>query len=147
MSGDSMWEGFAAAVVRVELPDGGARLEPRPAGDVGVFPLAGPVFIVTASNPAGLAIDDTANEVRHRLLGEAVAGIDTFPTVGSAPDGSMAEPGFALSGVSLDHALGLAREFGQRAIYHWTAEALTIVGVDEPEQVQLGWALSPQPEP
>ena len=142
-----MWDGFAGAVVRLELSTGGVLLEPRPPGEVGVFPFAAPVHIVTASNPAGSEIDEAANMVRHRLLGIAVTGLDVIPTVGSAPDGSMPEPGFGLLGVSLDTALDLAREFGQRAIYQWTSDALTIVGVDEPHRRRRGWSLSGRRRP
>lgn len=137
-----MWEGFAGAVVRLELPAGGALLEPRPPGDVGVFPFAAPVHIVTAYNPAGCEIDEETNIDRHRDLDIAVSGLETIPTVGSAPDGSMPEPGFGLLDVSLSDALDLARDFGQRAIYQWTYDALTIVGVDEPHRRRLGWSLT-----
>ncbi len=137
-----MWEGFAGAVVRVELSTGGVVLEPRPPGDVGVFPFAAPVHIVTAYNPAGFEIDEETNRTRHLALGMAVTGRATIPTVGSAPDGSMPEPGFALLEVSLSYALDLARDFGQRAIYQWTSDALHIVGVDEQHRRRLGWSLS-----
>lgn len=137
-----MWEGFASAVVRLELSAGDALLEPRPPGDVGVFPFAAPVHIVTAYNPAGFEIDEETNRSRHRALGMAVAGLATIPSVGSAPDGSMPESGFALLEVSLGYAIDLARDFGQRAIYEWTSDALHIVGVDEPHRRRLGWSLS-----
>ena len=66
---DSIWDGFAEAVVRVSLPDGDARLEPASPGQSGDFPFGG-------------------------------------------------------------------------AIYRWTADALTILGVDEDVEVRLGWRLS-----
>lgn len=142
MSGESLWEGFAAAVVHLELPTGTVLLEPRPVGDVGAFPFEGPVHIVTAYNPDGLQIDDEANMSRHRELMLATAGFITIPSIGSALDGSMREPGFALIDASLTDSVALGRRFGQVAIYQWTADALTIVGVDEVHHLRLGWALS-----
>ena len=54
----------------------------------------------------------------------------------------MPEPGYAVLDVSLDTAVEIGREFGQRAIYRWTDDALSIVGVDEPVRLRLGWRLS-----
>ena len=142
MDEDSMWDGFAGAVVRLAFPDGTRLLEPRSGGDVGEFPFGAPVHIVTAYNPAGIEIDEQANIDRHRRLGDAVAGFSTVATVGSAPDGSMPEPGFALQEVELSEALDLAREFGQRAIYRWTPDELAVIGVDELRHRRLGWSLT-----
>ena len=54
----------------------------------------------------------------------------------------MAEPGYAVLDVEPSFALAMGRQFGQRAIYRWTADALTILGVDEDVEVRLGWRLS-----
>lgn len=136
-----VWDGFAAAVVRVSLPDGDRRLEPRPSGVVGEFPLDGPVHIITAYNPAGVEADAEANEASHAALGAALRSHTTVATVGSAPDGSMAEPGFGVLGLELDDAVELGRRFGQAAIYRWTADALAIVGVDDGCRVEMGWSV------
>jgi hypothetical protein len=138
---DEMWRGFADAVIRIELPAGPHRIEPRPAGDVGEFPLDGTVHIVTAHNPAGRAATEHDNRTRHSQLTLAIDGRTSWPTVGSAPDGSMPEPGFAISGLDPTAALELGRRFGQRAIYEWSAAALRIVGVDEPDVHTAGWRL------
>lgn len=136
-----LWDGFAAAVVRVSLPDGDRRLEPRPPGVVGEYPFDGPVHIITAYNPAGVETDAEANEASHAALGAALRSHTTVATIGSAPDGSMAEPGFAVLGLELDAAVELGRRFGQAAIYRWTADALAIVGVDDTRQVEMGWSV------
>lgn len=137
-----MWEGFAGAIVRIGFATGAVVLTPEVDGEVGTFPFDSPVHIITAYNPAGIEINGAANELTHQTLGVAVNGYDTFPTVGSARDGSMAEPGYAVLGLELDEAIELGRRFGQVAIYRWTADALTIVGVDEPTELRLGWTLS-----
>jgi hypothetical protein len=136
-----MWDGFAGAVVRIRLTTGAVVLTPRAEG-VDAFPFDAPVHIVTAHNPAGVETDEATNERRHRELGRRLASHLVVPTVGSAPDGSMAEPGYAVLDVSLEGALEIGREFGQRAIYRWTADSLSIVGTDEPHLRHLGWSLS-----
>ncbi len=139
---DALWQGFAGAVVRVALPTGPHRLAPVASGTLGRFPFSSPVHIITAHNPGGAEIDAAANAVRHRELHGALAGQTCIDTVGSAPDGSMAEPGFGVLDIELDVALDLGRRFGQVAIYRWTPETLSIVGVDDPTTVDLGWALT-----
>ena len=137
-----MWDGFGQAIVRVELTDGPVILVPRGEG-VGEFPFHAPVHIITAYNPAGIQADETTNRERHRELERRLARYDVLPTVGSDPDGSIAEPGYAVLGVSLDTAVEIGREFVQRAIYRWTHDSLSIIGVDEPIQLHFGWSLSP----
>lgn len=136
------WSDFARAVVRIELPTGSYRIEPRDPVELGEFPLDAPVHIVTAYNPAGLVADDADNRRRHDELRRAVSGRVTYPTVGSAPDGSLAEPGRAIAGLDLAAALELGRRFGQRAIYEWSPDGLRIVGVDEPLTRSMGWVLT-----
>jgi hypothetical protein len=138
---DVMWDGFAQAIVEVGLTDGPAVLRPAAPGRVGVFPFDRPMHILTAYNPAGRVTDAADNAARHEALGDALAGLQIVPTVGSAPDGTLREPGYGLLGADLGQALDLARAFGQRAIYQWTQDALSIVGVDEQVQIDLGWSL------
>ncbi|MEZ5245432.1 MAG: DUF3293 domain-containing protein [Acidimicrobiales bacterium] len=136
-----LWEAFAGAVVRISLPDGDHRIEPRSPGRTGDHPFGSPIHIITAYNPGGIEADVATNEARHAALAEALGARETFATVGSAPDGSMAEPGLAVIGLEADEAVELGRRFGQEAIYRWTADALTIVGVRVPDTVEMGWSL------
>ena len=141
MRHDDIWHGFADAIVRIGMPEGTHRLEPRPRGDVGEFPFDAPVHIITAHNPAGEHADPADNERRHDELTRLLDGHRTLATVGSAPDGTMAEPGYAILDIDPVEAHGHARRFGQLAIYRWTVEALTIIGIDEPRRHEAGWAL------
>ncbi len=142
MTEDEMWDAFAEAIVRIDLTTGPAVLAPEAFVGVGRFPFDAPVHIITAYNPAGVEIDAGSNGRHHLALGHALAAHEVLPTVGSARDGSMAEPGYAVLGLSLDEATELGRQFGQRAIYRWAADALTIVGVGDATERRLGWALS-----
>ena len=140
---DELWDAFSNAVVRVSMPDGDRRLEPRAHGVVGRFPFSAPAHIITAHNPAGVESDSEANAARHVELELELERWTTLATVGSAPDGSMAEPGFAALDMAESEAISIARRFGQAAIYRWTSEALSIVGVDDVRRRDLGWALTP----
>lgn len=137
-----MWAGFSEAVVELVLDTGRVLLEPRPAGVVAAFPLDDPVHIVTAFNPAGVAATLEQNLAAHGRLRTALGSAVRFETVGSAPDGGFAEPGFAFVAAESE-ALAIGEQFGQAAIYRWSADALTILGVDESgRRHRLGWALS-----
>ncbi len=142
MTKDAMWDNFAEAIVRIDLASGRSVISPEALGEVGQFPFDAPLHIITAYNPAGIEVDAGSNEQFHDALGVAVDAYEVFSTVGSARDGSMAEPGYAVFGLTLDEAVELGRRFGQRAIYRWTADALTIVGVGEATERRLGWSLS-----
>jgi hypothetical protein len=54
----------------------------------------------------------------------------------------MAEPGFGVLDMELDVAVQLGRRFGQVAIYRWTRDTLSIVGVDDPSTIDMGWTLT-----
>lgn len=138
---DIMWDRFAEAIVQVGLATGPAVLRPAALGEVGAFPFDQPVHILTAYNPSGRLIDESDNEALHEALGAALTGYRSISTVGSAPDGTFREPGYGILGAGLDDAVDLARAFGQRAIYRWAPVMLSIVGVDEQVQIDLGWTL------
>ena len=69
MNDNAIWDGFAHAVVRLDLPTGHVVLAPKPLGDIGLFPFGAPVHIVTAYNPAGIEIDEeTSTRALHAVL-------------------------------------------------------------------------------
>ncbi len=139
---DDTWEAFTRAGVRVELDAGPRRLEPRRPGDVGAFPFAAPVHIVTAYNPSGIESSLDRNEAHHARLLAELGDRRVLPTVGSAVDGTMAEPGCAILDIELDEGIGIGARFGQRAIYRWSAGELVVVGVDEAGRTAMGWTLT-----
>ena len=111
---------------------------------MGRFPFTGAVHIVTACNPGGRPGDDAGNAARHRELVDHVTAlsVETVPTVGSARDGSMAEPGLLILGIDRTTAIEIGRRFGQRAVYAWSRAALEILDVQEDGCLRLGWALT-----
>lgn len=125
------------------MAEGMAVLEPAEPDSVGDFPFGLPVHVITAYNPAAVEGDEDGNERRHASLTTALSAYDTIPSVGSARDGSLAEPGFGVLDITTATAVGIGRSFGQIAIYRWSAEALTIVAVDDSTELRLGWSLTP----
>lgn len=138
-------DSYAGAVVTIDFGDRLCRLEPRLQGVVlGTFPFTAGCHIITANNPLGVPISEHENAVAHRALLEwASAGdFETHPTVGSAPDGSIPEPGLLVLGLSRLEAVEVGIRFGQSAIYEWSAMELRIVGALEPGELVFGWSLA-----
>ena len=144
---DEMWAGFARAIVRLDLPEGSVVLQPTNNGVSGTFPFNGAVHIVTASNPDGVEVSGPANLAADEALDEALNDYETFRTVGSAPDGSFAEPGFGILGIEPHDALAFGARFGQVAIYRWSADDLVICAVGSDDELRLGWRLDGSPTP
>jgi len=110
---------YAAAVYTAELPGGRVvfRVDRAPAGPAPATPLA----IVTGWNPGHARPDDTVNRAANARLASELdrAGYAVYPAVGRSPDGSHAEPSFAVAGIEPGAALQLAARFGQAAILYW----------------------------
>jgi hypothetical protein len=140
---DETWTGFTQAVVQISMPSGPHLLRPDVPGRSGRFPFAAPVHIITAYNPAGHLVDADSNRERAVELDVAVAHLTTFPTIGSAPDGSCAEPGHAIFDIDLATAVEIGRRFGQRAIYAWTPDSLDVIALTGATRESLGWQLDP----
>lgn len=134
-------QAFSEAIVQVELPAGVAILHPSavPGGDR--FPFDAPIHIVTAYNPDGIEIARNMNTSADQQLGDALRGYTTFRTIGSAVDGTFAEPGFGIVNCELDDALALGHRFGQVAIYRWCAESLAICEVSSGNELHQQWRL------
>lgn len=135
---------FAAAVVTISFPDGARVLQPQPSGHPGIgFPFDRAVHIVTAYNPSGHIDDEVSNAARHRLLLDHVEalGVETLPTVGSGPHGSISEPGLLIDGLARSAAVALGDQFGQAAIYEWDEDRLEIIDVRDQRALRLGWRL------
>ncbi len=148
LSDSALGQAFAGAIVSLVGHNGErSTLRPAPPGSTGVFEFAGPVHIITAYNPNANLADVGANEAAHAELTAALAGHSVVASIGSAPDGSFAEPGWAVLDIDLADAVELGRRFGQVAIYRWTADALRIVSCERTstaaDDIVMGWTLGP----
>lgn len=57
-------------------------------------------------------------------------GLAWHVAIGRAPNGSWAEAGFAISGLSVGAASSLGREFGQLAVFKISGDEVTVVAAD-----------------
>ncbi len=116
---------WARAKLWVGLPDGPLEvIQQRASGGGGFPPGVRAIYLVTAWNPGGRLLAPGENAARHRELLAALAsgGLEHWPAAGYAPDESWVELGVALPGTTPRAALALGGDFGQLALYAWTAE-------------------------
>ncbi|MEV5144265.1 DUF3293 domain-containing protein [Streptomyces sp. NPDC052727] len=147
------WSPYQQAVVDVELPEGPVRITPAPPGVVaGRFPVphGETIHVVTAHNPRGARASRQHNHRAHQeLLGLLRRrGLPWWPAAGGDPDGRHTEASAAIAGLSDDEARALGREFGQDAVFAWSAPAwrlLTCFGAEE--ALTLGWRATAEPSP
>lgn len=98
---------------------------------LGAIGLAGSFGIVTACNPLGTPLDAAANRRLTTLLGCRVAGYaGARSALGSSPDASHQEPGWAIP-VPLDQLRRLAADFFQNALFWFDGEKFSIIPVHE----------------
>jgi hypothetical protein len=145
-----LWRTWLVAHLWIEHPDGLGwwHISPQPEGVVGDWPLAAPVYLLTAYNPRGEDLPLEENERRLAeldayLRAELVAAVRS---IGASEDGSWMEPGFALLDVGEAEGLAIARHFEQAAIYAWSAERLEVVGALDEGRASVGWALTEEAE-
>jgi hypothetical protein len=141
-----LWKTWLEAHLWIERPDGLGwwHISPRPEGVVGDWPLAAPVYLITAYNPRG---EDLPLEENEQLLTELGAYLRkelvvAVRSLGASEDRSWVEPGFALLDVGEAQALTIARRFDQSAIYAWSAERLEVVGALDEGRASVGWSLA-----
>jgi len=122
----SVWDAFGSAVLRIDAPEG--EVEIQPGCGAPHLPWDEPVHLVTGWNPGRLA-SDAENEVANRALKAHLEhpGRLVFDAVGASADGSWAEPGFAVVGLTRTEAVDTARGFGQLAIYEVTRSGAVVI--------------------
>ena len=127
----SLDRAYREAVYEVDLAAGRWRFR---IGDT-IPPVRGrPFALLTACNPGLSRPGEEENRRANQRLQQRLASlaVDYVAARGMSADGRHAEPSFAVFGIDREHALELAREFGQAAIVWfdgataglaWTAEA------------------------
>ena len=145
-----LWRTWLEAHLWIERPDGLGwwHISPQPVGVVGDWPLAAPVYLLTAYNPRGEDLPLEENERRLAELDSYLrAGlVAAVRSVGASDDRSWMEPGFALLDVGEAVALTIAHRFEQAAIYAWSAERLEVVGALDEGRAFVGWRLTEEAE-
>lgn len=92
--------------------------------------LGAPLFVLTAYNPDGLALELAENEARDEELTRELAhgGVEAYRARGQSSDGSWAEEGWLVVGGGQRRARALGRQFGQDAIFKFTAAEVQVLG-------------------
>ncbi|WP_034808480.1 DUF3293 domain-containing protein, partial [Intrasporangium oryzae] len=145
------WERYREAVVRLHLPSGPVLLVP--AAGVHAPPLLppegadGPISVVTAHNPGGRVVSDSANRRAHRDLVARLDrdGVSHHPAAGGDRDWVHVEEGVALIGIDTDATVALGRDLGQEAVFVWTREGFSLVDCATGEVVSRAWTVAPTP--
>ena len=78
-----------------------------------------PCAVITACNPGFIEYSSEVNEQRNEQLRTrlVLSGYAIWQALNTAPDGSFAEPGFLVWGITQERACELAAAFAQFAIY------------------------------
>ena len=120
---DAIWDTWSESVITIHFDDGH---EVR-AGS-GPLPWTGVTHVVTAWNP-GETRSRGENLVANEHLRDVLdsRGLAHRLAVGSSPDGTWSEDGFAVTGLSRADATQLGRDFGQMAIYEIDGSTVVIV--------------------
>ena len=103
--------------------------------DLRALNLSNQFAVITAANPGGVTLDETANAVRDRDLKADLErrGAGYVTVTGCSPDGAHREDGVAVT-VELDDALEIARTVGQTAIFWFDGEGFLLVSTDNGRQ-------------
>ena len=144
------WDEYTRAVVRIDLADGAVQVAPaQPGLSNGKFPdvLNEVVYVVTGFNAGGrispLSVNRDANAaLESRLKADRVVYLSA---AGGDPDWESSEASFALIGVNEEYAKELGREFGQDAIFEWTAGEFSVLACDSARRSSVGWTMTSIP--
>jgi hypothetical protein len=100
---------------------------PRP-----LRPLRSPITLVTGWNPGGRQAAGQDNRAANRALRASLerGGCAWRPALGRAGDGSWAEPGFAIGGLTEAEAAALGQAWDQLAVYRVTERDVIVLASD-----------------
>jgi hypothetical protein len=142
---DYPWSAYAAAVLRLETPDGVMWVKPAPSGQTrGEYPapLGQTICVITAHNPHGQTVPGTENvEAEGRLERELERRDWTWwPAAGGDPAWKHVEASAAVVGVRDSEVAALGAEFGQDAIFVLTPASRRVVSCTGRGELSTGWS-------
>ena len=142
---DAVWGEFQRTSVLISVGPTTLRVTPAAVARRGTYlpGTDGPLHILTAYNPQGLAAPLQANVAANLVLADELAtlGLTVWPTTGVGEGGSWTEEGFTVAGLTRAEALAIALRFDQRAIFEWVNEpgGFRLVACDGSLVEDRGW--------
>ena len=160
---DAVWHEFRRTCVQIFVAGGVLDVIPTisdPTNDPELGPFLpgahGPIHIVTAQNPMGLAASPEDNEAAHSALAvalDALGGLRVWPATGYGGGpidevGTWQEAGFAVEGFTRPEAIDLAGHYRQRAIFEWQNEpgGFRLVACDGSADEPRNWVATLTPK-
>lgn len=138
------WSAYAAAVMRLETPDGVVWVKPAPKTQTrGKYPDPDgrAICVVTAHNPQGQTVSEKENaRAEGRLERELKRrGWSWWPAAGGDPTWEHVEVSAAVVGVKEREVAALGAEFGQDAIFILTPAIRRVVSCVGNRELSTGW--------
>ncbi|HEY1826649.1 MAG TPA: DUF3293 domain-containing protein [Acidimicrobiales bacterium] len=150
LSPDDPWASYARTVVVITRPDAPSLVvEAAPRAKAGTWPWGSdqPMHILTAWDPGEARPGEAENRERQATL-EAdlrfLAPDELWAAVGVDPLSGHREEGVAVRGLGIDAVTGLARRYGQDAIFEWTPREWAIVACRGGRRLAFGWTVAPE---
>jgi hypothetical protein len=142
---DYPWSAYAAAVVRLETPDGVVWVNPAPVTQTrGEYldPDGRTICVVTAHNPQGRTVSEKENSRAERRLERELKrrGWTWWPAAGGDPAWKHVEASAAVVGVEESEVAALGAEFGQDAIFVLTPASRRVVSCVGSRELSTGWS-------
>jgi hypothetical protein len=126
-------------------------LRPDAAGQVDDWVLGPPSFrqptdeawVITAWNPHSVQAQSSDNKWsnQHMVREIEAAGLRFTPAKGQAEDGSWSEDSFLVHDPEPEWLVELAARYGQNAVFRWSRESWSVVGVLLDGTVTMGWSV------
>jgi hypothetical protein len=127
----SLVTAYNSAVVEIHLADGVYSVSPAEKQGASAIPsaLGSYAWVITAHNPESKVLADTVNTERHaQLLADVRAtGCAHFNAIGRSKDGAWREASVAIVGLGEAAIMGLARKYGQLAVFRIDQEGAQVV--------------------
>jgi hypothetical protein len=101
-------------------------------------------WVITAWNPHSVQAPSSDNELsnQHMVREIEAAGLRLTPAKGQAEDGSWSEDSFLVHDPDPEWLVTLAARYGQNAVFHWSRESWSVVGVLLDGTVTMGWSVA-----
>jgi hypothetical protein len=141
---DYPWSAYAAAVVRLETPDGVVWVNPAPVTQTRSNypdPDGRVICVVTAHNPQGQTVSEKQNAKAERRLERELKrrGWTWWPAAGGDPAWKHVETSAAVVGVEESEVAALGAEFGQEAIFVLTPASRRVLSCVGNRELSTGW--------